>query len=365
MSDADTRIHVAILAMPEVTASTLYGMLDLFAAVGRDWGFLVAGAPGPPKIAAQIVAREKAGFRAANNVWILPDASIEECSPPSIVCIPDFFVDPREPSTGGLAEEIAWLRQCHAAGATIASACSGAFLLAETGLIDGLEATTHWAYGEGLAARHPKVRVNTHRTLLDHGADRRIVMAGGATTWLDLTLYLIARFVGLKDAIEVAKIYLVEWHASGQTPFAAATVRPRSDDRMIAGCQEWAASNYAQRAPVAAMVAMSGLAERSFNRRFFDATGMSPMDYVHRLRIEEAKQMLETGDLPVEAIANDVGYEDASFLGRLFRRLVGVTPLAYRRRFAALRESRSVGGAGLDSPLSAVRKARPIGKDAK
>src|SRR5205814_2368668 len=133
------------------------------------------------------------------------------------------------------------------------------------------------------------------------------------------------------------KIYLVEWHQSGQTPFAAVTVRTRGEDRLIAQCQEWAAINYAQRAPVAAMVAMSSLAERSFSRRFAEATGMSPIDYIHCLRIEEAKQMLETGDFPVEAIANEVGYEDASFLARLFRRQVGVTPLAYRRRFAALR----------------------------
>jgi transcriptional regulator GlxA family with amidase domain len=111
------------------------------------------------------------------------------------------------------------------------------------------------------------------------------------------------------------------------------------EDAVIARCQSWLADHYAEPSPVAAMIAMSGLAERSFNRRFVQATGTTPLQYVHAVRIEEAKQLLETSDLAIEAIANEVGYEDSSFFGRLFSRNVGVTPAQYRRRFAPLRRA--------------------------
>jgi transcriptional regulator GlxA family with amidase domain len=219
----------------------------------------------------------------------------------------------------------------------MASACSGAVLLAEAGLLDGLDATIHWAYGETLTTNYPEIRVHPDRALVINGAEQRIVMGGGGTSWQDLTLFLIGRFVGLKEAMEVAKIYLVDWHDSGQRPFASLLMGKQITDALITRCQEWVAVHYAEPSPVAAMTKLAGLPERSFIRRFGKATGMSPLDYVHSLRLEEAKQMLETADLPVEAIANEVGYEDASFFGRLFRRKVGLTPAQYRRRFSSLR----------------------------
>jgi transcriptional regulator GlxA family with amidase domain len=125
----------------------------------------------------------------------------------------------------------------------------------------------------------------------------------------------------------------------GQLPFAALLVAKQTEDALIGRCQEWMALNYAAAAPVVAMMRIFGLPERSFMRRFTRATGMSPLEYVHRLRIEEAKQMLETGDAPVEAVAGEVGYQDASFFSRLFRRRVGMTPAQYRRRFGSLRRA--------------------------
>jgi transcriptional regulator GlxA family with amidase domain len=106
---------------------------------------------------------------------------------------------------------------------------------------------------------------------------------------------------------------------------------------VIAGCQEWLADHYTEAAPVTAMVRLSGLSERTFTRRFGKAAGMPPLDYVHALRLEEAKQILETSDLPVEAVALEVGYQDNGFFGRLFRRRVGMTPAQYRRRWGNLR----------------------------
>lgn len=189
-----------------------------------------------------------------------------------------------------------------------------------------------------LARNYPGVQVHAQRALVVAGEGGRLVMAGGGTSWLDLALYLIARSAGVDAAMQVARLNLIDWHQIGQQPFARLARTRQVDDAVIARCQGWIADHYMDPAPVAALVRESGLPERSFQRRFAAATGMSPLDYVHTLRIEEAKQMLEAGDTPIEAIANEVGYEDAAFFARLFRRSVMLTPAQYRKRFRAMRQ---------------------------
>jgi transcriptional regulator GlxA family with amidase domain len=159
--------------------------------------------------------------------------------------------------------------------------------------------------------------------------------------------------------MRVARLHLLGWHDRGQQPFATLARTRQSEDALIAKCQEWIAQNYDQPAPVAAMVRQSGLPERSFKRRFTRATGMSPLEYVHTLRLEESKQMLETTDEPVEAIAEQAGYEDASFFSRLFRRRIGLTPAQYRKRFRSLRRALEDQVAG--SAAGARREPLPAG----
>jgi len=343
MSDAHRPATVAILAFPETTASVVFGMYDLFMSAGRDWGIILDGQPGPGLMRPLVVSAEPGAFLAANGVRIEPQATIEECSSPEFVCVPELTIPPGEPLEGRFIEEIAWLEHCYAAGATLATACSGAMLLAEAGLLDGHEATTHWAYCDVLRRRYPTVKVRAQRALVVSGEGQRLVMAGGGTSWLDLALYLIARSVGVEAAMQVARINLIDWHAIGQQPFARLARSRQVDDAVIARCQTWIAEHYHEQSPVTAMVRLSGLAERSFKRRFQLATGMSPLEYVHTLRLEEAKQMLESGDESIEAIANEVGYEDAGFFSRLFRRNVNRTPAQYRRRFGSMRRALGAG----------------------
>ncbi|AMY03942.1 helix-turn-helix domain-containing protein [Mesorhizobium sp. M7A.F.Ca.CA.001.09.2.1] len=334
-------LNVAILAVPEATASTIYGMFDLFSSPGRDFLFITSGAAGTPRMRPYVVAGDGSPFRAANGIWMRPDHSLADCPPPDIVCIPDFFVNPGESVAGQYDAEAAWLKRAHDDGAMLASACSGAVLLGEAGLLDNRDATIHWGYVETLTNNYPGVKVKPGQSLVLTGEAHRIVMAGGGSSWEDLALYLIARFVSLKEAMQVAKVYMLQWHDMGQQPFAALMRFRQTDDAVINRCQKWAEGNYRTPSPVAAMTKLSGLSERSFVRRFAKATEMKAIDYIHALRLEQAKQMLETGDLPVEAVASEVGYEDASFFGRLFRRKVGVTPAQYRIRFGALRRALS------------------------
>jgi transcriptional regulator GlxA family with amidase domain len=172
-------------------------------------------------------------------------------------------------------------------------------------------------------------------------------------------LFLIARLVDTEEAMRVARLHLLDWHHVGQQPFASLTRTRQVDDALIAKCQEWIAQHYEKSSPVAAMAALSGLAERSFKRRFEKATGVSPLEYVHTLRLEEAKHALETTDVAVEGVANEVGYEDASFFGRLFRRKVGLTPAQYRKRFRSLRQALADVPAIAASAVSRRRSAVP------
>src|SRR5690349_17180346 len=146
MPGQDGRINVAILAVPEVTASALYGMFDLFSSPGRDWPFIVAGVAREQLMRPYIVARDRNGFQAANGIWVRPDHDCSDCPWPDIVCIPDFFVNPGESVAGKYEAESRWLKRCHEGGAMLASACSGAVLLGEAGLLAGREATIHWGY---------------------------------------------------------------------------------------------------------------------------------------------------------------------------------------------------------------------------
>jgi transcriptional regulator GlxA family with amidase domain len=251
--------------------------------------------------------------------------------------VPEVNLPPGEPLAERYRDEIAWLREQYRRGSTLAAACSGAMLFAEAGLLDGQEATTHWAWCDDLRERFPTVKVYGQRALVVSGEAQRLVMAGGGTSWLDLALYLIARSVGIEAAMQVARINLIDWHQVGQQPFARLARTRQVEDALIARCQTWIAEHYQEPSPVRNMVRLSGLAERTFKRRFRQATGMAPLEYVHALRLEEAKQMLESGDQPIEEIAGEVGYEDAGYFSRLFRRKVNLTPAEYRRRFGALR----------------------------
>ncbi|MBN1240510.1 MAG: helix-turn-helix domain-containing protein [Gammaproteobacteria bacterium] len=339
MPDAAGKLTVAILALPESTPSTLYGMHEVLESAGRDWGYVVAGSPGESKISPCIVSADGAGFRAVNGLWVEPTASFETCPEPDVVAIPDLLLGPDEDLAGRHAAEHAWLSQRRAAGAVFATACTGAFVLAEAGLLDGCDVTTHWGYCDAMAERYPNVRVHPNRALVISGEGQRFIMAGGGTSWHDLALFLIGRYVGAEEAMRVARLHLLEWHHVGQQPFAALTRTRQARDAVIARCQEWIAQHYDEDSPVSAMAKLSGLAERSFKRRFAQATGMSPLEYVHSLRLEETKLLLETTDLPVEDVAYKVGYEDGSFFSRLFRRKVGLTPAQYRKRFRALRQA--------------------------
>ena len=156
----ESPVDVAILVFPETTASVVYGLYDLFLSAGRDWGVIIDGAPGPELIRPLLVARRAGPLEVGNGVRIAPHATLRNCPAVDVVCVPEVNLPPAEPLADRYREEIDWLKQRYEKGATLAAACSGAMLFAETGLLDGQDATTHWAWCDVLQKRFPSVRVH-------------------------------------------------------------------------------------------------------------------------------------------------------------------------------------------------------------
>jgi transcriptional regulator GlxA family with amidase domain len=235
--------------------------------------------------------------------------------------------------TGRHPELVAWLGRMHERGALLCSACSGLYPIAETGLLDGREATVHWDYAGGFRRAFPGVALSPEKVLVVSGDHDELVSSGASTSWHDLALYLIARHVGATTAQATARSYAFQWHVDGLAPYVVFDPGTEHGDAVIADVQRWIRDHSAVARPVDEMRRRSGLPARSFARRFRAATGHTPIAYVQRLRVEEAKRRLERTDTPVERIAWEVGYEDPAAFRRLFRRVAGISPGAYRRRF--------------------------------
>lgn len=223
----------------------------------------------------------------------------------------------------------------HSCGAAICSACTGALLTAETGLFDGHDITIHWSNERWFREHHPQIRVRMDEALVVSGPDGRLITSGAATAWHDLALYLIARWVGPATAQSLARFQLLRWHADGQAAFEVFSPPRNHGDAEVLAAQRWIDSNFATATPVEEMAERVALAPRTLARRFKLATGHTPVNYVQRVRIEQAKRLLESRSEPIEEIAWEVGYSDPAAFRRLFKRMTRITPGEYRRRFRA------------------------------
>jgi transcriptional regulator GlxA family with amidase domain len=326
--------RVSILATPDAMASPVSALFEVFRAANTMVDPGEGRADGGDPFEPEIVGRFAGPMESASGLPIAVQRSVEEIESTDIVIVPSMqmtedgdWVPDRYPAI------IAWLREMYEGGATICAACSGAMLTAETGLLDGRDATMHWASEAAFRRRYPGVTLRIDESLVVAGEGGRIVTSGAATAWHDLAMYLIARVVGPATANALARFYLLQWH-DGQAAFKVFDPPTDHGDAAVATAQRWIAGNLAVAAPVEEMAASSGLAERTFKRRFKAATGETPIAYVQRLRVERAKRLLETTGEPVEEVAWAVGYEDPASFRRLFKRLTGLTAGDYRRRFS-------------------------------
>ncbi len=225
---------------------------------------------------------------------------------------------------------VPWLRDAHDRGATVASACTGAFLLGEAGLLDGRSATTHWAFQDLFRARYPRVQLRPEAIIVDQG---RVVTAGGATSFLSLALYLVERLLGAEVARAASKMFLVDVNKSPQSAYAMFATQKTHGDEAILRAQDLLERDLASCPSVSELARRVGMSPRNFVRRFHQATGNAPREYIQRLRVEEAKRALEGAPRQLAAVAEGVGYRDLVAFRRLFQRWTGLSPSDYRGRY--------------------------------
>lgn len=323
-------LRVSLVALPDAVISTLAGIYDVMNGVSM-MGIASPGAEHPFKV--EIVGEQAGPLRLASGVPIDVQSTINDVAACDIVIVPSVLLKPGGWETGRYPGLVDWVKRMHDSGARLCSACSGIFLLAETGLFDGRDATVHFGYASQFATCYPAVSIHPERVLVISGTREDLVSSGASNTWHDMVLYLIAHHVGATVAQEVARVFALQWHQDGLAPYIIFEGRKNHGDAEIRDAQDWLATNFSVANPVDEMIGRSKLAERTFKRRFSDATRLAPLVYVQRLRIEDAKRRLERTASSVDEISWRVGYEDAAFFRRLFKRTTGMTPGAYRRRF--------------------------------
>jgi len=325
-------IHVSLIATPDVMLSTLssiYDVLNCFELLGT----FDDAVPDENLFQPEIVAPTREHTLTASGLPVTAHRTVDEVDRTDIIIIPSMMAAGGEWQTGRYPKVVKWLTEMHTQGAMLCSACSGVLLLAETGLLDGQEATIHWAYGRTFRRNFQNIHLRLEKVLVTTGKRQEFVMSGASASWHDLVLYLVARHVGPPAAQAIAKFMLLQWHMDGQAPYVVFETPTDHGDAVVLLAQQWLADHFTIAAPVEEMVKRSGLAERSFKRRFTKATGYSPIAYVQQLRIEEAKRQLERTAAPIDEISWNVGYEDPAFFRRLFKRITRITPGAYRRKF--------------------------------
>lgn len=323
---------MSALSLPGTLSSPITGLYEVLTAfpVVAD---LYDEVPAAPPFEVDIVGHEATSLTGVSGLPIMVQRPIQAVERTDIIIVTTMAIE--EGWERDQHPELAdWMRRMHAGGALLCSACTGVLVLAETGLLDGRKATTHWAFGPSFRRAFPKVELCLDEVLITAGEREELVMAGGGASWQDLALYLIARFVSSVASRAIAKFELLEPHTEGQAPYATFSPRTQHGDSLMLGVQQWLEGNFAVASPVAEMTRISGLSPSALARRFRRATGLSPIEYVQHLRIEEAKRRLERTDAPIDEISWNVGYEDAAAFRRLFKRIARIAPGAYRRKFA-------------------------------
>jgi transcriptional regulator GlxA family with amidase domain len=326
-------LEVSILVLPSVHTSALYGALDVLSSAGIRWDRSDERIRCEALFRVRMVGATTAPIEGWNGVVVQPDLAMSDAPQADIVYIPALGPpDGEVPQTD--PDVCLWLARQHAGGAVIATACSGSIVVAEAGLLQDEPATTHWAYADVFARRFPDTRLCVERTLVLAGEEQRIVTAGGGSLWQELLLYLIARFLGREAAAQTARLYLMDWGREDQAPYALFQERRQHSDALIGKAQRYMLDHAAHPDVLAGARGQTGLLDRTFQRRFRTVTGVSPVQYLQEMRIELAKEAIVEGTRPLDDIACEIGYTDPASFRRLFKRIVGISPSAYRRRMA-------------------------------
>ncbi|MEP4194380.1 MAG: helix-turn-helix domain-containing protein [Aliishimia sp.] len=306
--NAPKQVKVALLAYDGAQMSAVLGLGDILTVANRYAG--------------------DAGGVCVVDHTVLHPGNLETQAKFDAVVLP-----PNLTGTRGEQDEAthAWISGQHRRGALLCSACAGAFWLGHAGALDGRPVTTHWALEADFRAAFPNADLHPEHLLID---DNDIVTAGGVMAWVDLGLFLVRRWMGPEIVSQTCRHMLIDPQGREQRNYRS--FRPRLDhgDHPIRDLQHWMEENAAIELTLPSLALKAGMTERTFQRRFTQATGLPVTRYIQELRVEKARGYLERTIMPVSEICWLVGYTDTSAFSRLFRSICGVSAREYRRRFA-------------------------------
>lgn len=315
--------EIGILLYPGVQAASVHGLTDLFGIAAR----LALHRNGDGRSLLRVTHWQSASGDDARHSCVydsIPDGRPQ----PSVVIIPPTMVDLPDPDVP--AGAVSWVRARHASSAKIVSICSGAFILAETGLLSGRSVSTHQICAQTLAERFPDIMVNTSQRIIDYDD---VMTAGGFLAWVDVGLHLVEKVLGASVRAETAHFILAEQAGSKARYFPGFAPKQDHGDIAVLKAQEWVHLRDGRDVSLAAMAAAAGLERRTFLRRFASATDTTPIEYCRAVRIARARELLECGNTPQKDIAQSLGYEDVASFARAFRKVTGWAPGNYRKRF--------------------------------
>lgn len=225
---------------------------------------------------------------------------------------------------------IKWVADQYQSGAEIASICTGAFILASTGLLDGKSCSTHWAAAENFRSMFPKVHLQTDKLITDENG---IYTNGGAYSFLNLMIYLIEKYYDRQTAIYCSKVFQIEMDRNQQSSFAIFTGQKSHNDDMVKKAQTYIEHNLSEKISVDYLSSRFTVGRRTFDRRFIKATGNTPVEYTQRVKIESAKKAFETSRKNINEVMYEVGYSDVKAFREVFKKITGMSPLEYKHKY--------------------------------
>lgn len=316
-----------IVPAGKAVLSSIVGPWKVFRATNQ---FLQQRNPGSPPMFEPVLV----GINRQNELYdgifqVRADEILEDNPQADLIIIPAL--------QGDLQEELAknepfinWINEQYANGAEVASLCMGAFLLAETGLVNGKTCTTHWARADEFRQLFPEVNLLSEKIITESNG---IYTSGGAYSFLNLILYLVEKYVGREIAIQGAKFFEIDINRIHQSQFAIFRGQREHEDKPVLKAQTYIESHVEKKISVEELADMFALSRRNFIRRFKKATSNTPLEYIQRAKVEAAKKSLESSDHSIYEVMFQVGYSDSKAFRNLFRKFTGLTPNEYRGRY--------------------------------
>jgi len=324
--------HITLLAYNECTTTGIYGFIDVLSMANRWHDHLNQYENATsPLFTWDIVSIDGKPLQAEGRVTVVPHCSIHDVGATDFILVPGFL--PPINFIGSLPEALTeWIQRQHNNNILIGSTCSGTFLLAETGILDGKTVTTNFRFTRSFKKHYPSVNLKPERILTE---DSGILCSGATSSLYDLSIYLIEKF-GYKELAAVCRKMLLMEPRHTQSPYFIFDYQKNHADLVVKKAQSHMEENFTEPISLESLAKTLAISPRHFARRFKNATGDSPLLYLQRIRIEAAKQKLEKTMQSVDEITQHVGYEDPNSFRKLFKKNTGLSPREYRNRFSHL-----------------------------